>query len=322
MQRDQVLRIRDEYFADDVEVDDTMCTWSEEKLRAFFSNGGVMPCADDSASATTVAEPPAAEEEGQSAAEANAPSALEAESPIDVSESTESSVEVSLRALSIKELKKRCTASGLSTDGCLNKDDLVRCALQAETSCSAPAAAASHVPSGADRDWWVHLSTKELRKALEHSGYSTSACFERSDFESLAKLHPCAAPKSGSPPTPDGVGSPGSTGGTGDFWLAYSAKDLRNLLNDRGISTSGLLDKDDFLAAAQQHRSTLLSAVPVAPSTVTESRGPAGSSKAMSALDQRLAREKAEKQKKIKEGLEALGGVVHGGYQIDVCCRF
>lgn len=221
-----------------------------------------------------------------------------------------------LSALSIKELKARCSAAGLSTEDCLNKSDLVQRAAEAhaKSSAGAPPTAIANAST-----WWEGLSTKELKKALERSGVNITACYERSDFEALAERHPCAGSQakgsSGEVPTT-------SADGSGDYWVNFSAKQLRTLLSERNIATAGLLDRDDYLRAANANRAVLTAAVAVG--TPRNGSGGAGSGQQLanggktSALDARQAKLELEKQRKIKEGLEALGGVVRGGYQIDI----
>lgn len=225
-----------------------------------------------------------------------------------------------LSSLSIKELKARCAAAGLSTEGCLNKSDLVQRA--AEAAAKPPAEPEPAAMAKAADNWWEGLSTKELKKALERSGVNTSTCFERSDFEALAKRHPCAGSPSnnGSNENSD---APKSSPSGGDFWEQYTAKQLRTLLSERNIPTAGLLDRDDYLRAADANRAILTAAVAVgSPRQGGAGSGSAGQQLAnggkTSALDARQAKMELEKQRKIKEGLEALGGVVRGGYQIDI----
>ena len=104
-----------------------------------------------------------------------------------------------------------------------------------------------------------------------------------------------------------GRGSGGSGGGGGDDaaeWAELSAKELKALLGSRNISAAGCLDKADLLAKAREHRSTLLAAVPVA-------TPPSAAATRRSAEQEALAKRK-------KAALEALGGVLHGGYQVDL----
>ena len=89
-----------------------------------------------------------------------------------------STLEDELSALSIKALKARCAAAGLQTDDCLSKADLVKRALE---SGSAPPPVVELPPTPKEEEaagWWVGLSTKEVKRALERHGINVSSCYE------------------------------------------------------------------------------------------------------------------------------------------------
>jgi len=75
-----------------------------------------------------------------------------------------------------------------------------------------------------------------------------------------------------------------------------------------------LLDREDFLQAANANRTLLTAAVAVGSPTSCSGTGSSrltpGAGGKTSALDARQAKLELEKQRKIKEGLDALGGVV------------
>ena len=318
LSRAELEALQLEAMADDVEIDlDRMSLWSSEQAMAYFESGGAdippgpstkssesidvvgtvdvsdgIAAMESSGSATVVAGvPPGVEKAKDQAAAAQAPGAA---------------LEEELRALSVKALKARCIAAGLQTDDCLSKADLVQRATEAPALLAAAAAAPTApcaAPTAADpsADWFRDLPTKEVKRRLEHAGVNVSSCFERTDFEALARRHPCAA---GASKAGTGGGERAADGR--DFWVSYSAKELRRLLTERHVDTAGCLDKADLLAAAEKSRNVLLAPAP----TVVK--------KATSALDARQAALQREKQEKIRAGLEQLGGVVHGGYQIDM----
>ena len=141
-----------------------------------------------------------------------------------------------LERLPVKRLKQLCTAAAVPTDGCTTKEELVQRALQAvrmgatvapETGAS-PSSPNEHTTGAADiADWFSALSTKELKKALVDAGVDTSSCFERVDFEGLARLHPHAGSDGGK-----GGGGKEENGGD-NFWSGFSAKALKTLLEER-----------------------------------------------------------------------------------------
>ena len=343
---EQILEVRAAVFADDVPAHDAMTQWKISDVEVFFESGGkIFPgggtevdVCDAAASAVDVvgdsvdasierdeqpepvpacsahqaATPPPSTDPALPVAAANimdTPRACDEQqaavhtSPAELAGGATSGLENELSNLSIKQLKARCTAAGLSTDDCLAKADLIKRALEASNadvakspSTSAPAS------SSAAENWWDSLSTKDIKRRLAHHGVDTSACYERSDFEALARRHPCSAEPSAA--TSQQVRE--------DYWSTYSIKQLRQLLNERHVSTTGCLDKADLLATADKHRAVLLAAVPTGGSS-----GQVGS-EAGRQLNPRQAQLEREKKEKIRAGLEALGGVVHGGYQIDM----
>ena len=239
------------------------------------------------------------------------PTAVQSDSPGGASDGG-----VHLQCLSIKELKARCKAAKLSTDDCSEKSDLVRRLLEGGAEMSADPAAAAAAPgsdanqTGASTDgseWFAALTTKELRQALTRAGIDSSSCYERADFESLAREYPGAASTSTGTSVGSGGTRIGSGGGSGtavaaDFWSDYSVKQLKRLLSERHISSAGCLDRADLLDLAAQHRATLNSPVLVPTKSV----------------EKKLSAQEVERRRKIEEGLAALGGVVHGGYQVDM----
>lgn len=282
-----LLDLRAEYFADDIEILPQMQSWTVEEARKFFEDPPMEPMAK---------------------------STMSSDAPLEISADVEGAGD-QLSSLSIKELKARCAAAGLSTDDCLNKDDLMQRVREAPdfqavstVPVNAPPVAAAVIATAASTNWWQSLSTKEIKRALEGAGVSTDACFERVEFESLAKRHPCARCSTSSA---DGASM---TPTSSDFWASYSAKQLRTLLSERGIPTSGLLDREDFLQAANANRTLLTAAVTVGSprscSGTGSSRLTPGAGGKTSALDARQARLELEEQRKVKEGLDALGGVV------------
>jgi len=53
-----------------------------------------------------------------------------------------------------------------------------------------PAVAGQPVSPSPRTAWYESLSTKEIKEALQRAGVSTSTCFERADFEALARQYP------------------------------------------------------------------------------------------------------------------------------------
>ena len=192
-----------------------------------------------------------------------------------------------LASLSIKALKERCVRAGLYTGDCLSKSDLVRRAMDG----AQPARESPAEPI----EWWANLPTKEIKRRLERAEVDVAACFERADFEALARRNPRAGDER------EPVAAPAVAK---DYWEGYSAKELRKLLADRHVPTAGCLDKADLLAAAALHRAVLLAAAP----SGTVEKVPSAS------IDAKAA----EKKERLRAGLEQLGGVVHGGYQVDM----
>ena len=289
---EEILEVRAAYFAEDLEVHDGMCAWSHEQLEAFFESGGKIAPASkppDSAAAGSTAAAEASDDATASATGAFSRTDATASNSV-----ASDGLEAELATLSIKVLKARCASAGLSTDDCLARSDLVRRAMEAatapQTAADAPTPSVA-APSAEQECWWVSVPTKEMKRRLESAGVDTSACFERSDFEALAQRH---ADADEGESTQDALA---------DYWTSYTAKELRRLLTDRSVSTSGCLDRSDLLQAANAHRQVLLAPITVPSTTATAAAGDAR----MAELDARR-----------KAGLEALGGVVHGGYQMDM----
>ena len=296
LSHERLLDLRAELFAEDVDIIEGMDAWDESEITEYFESGGVIPSGK---------EPPPKQEEPIDVADAEPPPPPAAEPPTPPPPST---LEDELSALSIKALKARCAAAGLQTDDCLSKADLVKRALE---SGSAPPPVVEVPPTPKEEEaagWWVGLSTKEVKRALERHGINVSSCYERSDFEALAKMHPGCLNNASSPSLASNGGGNGGAATT-DFWLNYSAKELRKLLTERHVDISGCLDKDDFLQTANKNRQLLLTPA-VSETAAVKSKTPA--------LDARQEREEMVRKEKIRAGLEQLGGVVHGGYQIDI----
>lgn len=331
---DAILDLRAAAFAEDVVVSDDMLErmtkWSEEDIETFYESGGqAIPLGEEPCDSPA----PKSQDIQPDSCPAELPELNQPESKIDLtdaaagstSDPTDASVASSdctdaaaapslpdLSGLSIKQLKARCAAAGLLTDDCVTKSDLVKRAMEASATGSGSGDIHVEAPSAPAaspaEEWWAAVSTKDMKRRLEHAGINTSACYERSDFEVLARLHPCAGEARGSAASRSGaaataVSDAPSSGSTTYFWSGFSVKELKQLLADRHVSTAGCIDKSDLLAAAERNKAVLLTSVVTAPST---------------AIDPVKAQLAAEKKEKIRAGLEALGGVVHGGYQIDM----
>ena len=281
----EVLDLRATAFADDMEVTDAMLSWSEPDIIEYFASGGeTLPAAE-----ARMKEPGLETPLGSDGVVA-----FPAEPATHV---VPDEAVLDLNTLSVRELKARCAAARLSTEGCLAKSDLVRRIEDQATH------EGLEPPTG--EGWWVELTTKDMKRRLERAGVDVSACFERGDFEAQAKIHSCACSV---PPS-----SSGSAVGEHFFWSAFSAKALKQLLADRHISSAGCLDKADLLAAAERHEAVLLAAVPAS--------APAVATSPSASMETAKAQAVAAKREQVRVGLEALGGVVHGGYQIDLFGR-
>ncbi|KAL1515745.1 hypothetical protein AB1Y20_002361 [Prymnesium parvum] len=267
----------------------------------------------------------------------------------------ETETEESLFAMSIRQLKALCHARGVGLAGCSEKHDLVRALLAGAQPAAPPspprrATSSFAVAREAASSPWDGISTKALREVLMGAGIDLSDCRDRGDFVALAERHelppPTAAkglpPVQTSPPArveemstkelrralqaagiatdsclerrdfvalaashahclQGGNGASGEECGGEEYWEKLSTKELRALLAERHISTQGCLDRGDFLERARASRSVLLAAVAAAPSAAVAAEKP-----------------KTEDRKRVEAMLEALGGVVHGGYQVDL----
>ena len=297
---ERLRQIQSEYFADDLPIISRMTLWDEDAVRLYFESGGTISPDETSAEESRAIDGDVVQAQSGDAAAAARAVAEVARSAAAAARA----VATSLAAAALTEVTEasKDSPTHLESMGQPELDSLPT----VET--------------------FAALTTKELRLRLRAAGVSTEGCCERGDFEALAREHGSLLPSSGGGGGGDGdkVAEVGGGGGGGDtregggvdFWLRMSTKDLRQLLADRHVDTVGCLDRDDLLEVAGQHRASLLAAGPTAaaPAAAADLQGPTNRAPAASSDEQRSAAQSGER---VRAMLDHLGGVVHGGYQVD-----
>ncbi len=233
---------------------------------------------------------------------------------------------------SVKQLKEFLRERGADSTGLTEKSEYVAEVERLKAIEGAGGAVSSTDAPPSEAAPWESMSVKELKAALEGCGVARreiDGCLDKADLRALAHRHadrlgaaepagvPSATAASAAAAAAAGAAERGAVDrGTGaavrdpsegggddgdDEWSGMSAKQLKELLMSRHISIKGCYDKADLLAACRENRSKLLAAVPAPPTAARR----------VDAAQQKTDRRKAEL-------LERLGGVVHGGYQVDL----
>ena len=277
-----VLRLQGEAFADDVPILDEMTVWSEDDVISYFESGGRdMPRRAERAVAAAESAPDVkstAPLMSPGTQEPTSLSALELKAGVDRGAGISGCCEPAQRG----EGDGRET---ITVDQIARLDVTEQTACQADGESAAPAATVRHETR----------SAKELRAALRAAHIDTTGCLDRADLVALAQQHARVLERSAAP-----------------SWAHLPVKELRALLVDAHISTAGCLDRDDLLRTAADHASAL-----------EEARLQARRRQAAAVLvppSSRLAdAETGHAQRaRVERALAHLGGVVHGGYQVDL----
>ena len=184
-------------------------------------------------------------------------------------------------------------AANISTEGAFEKSDLIELAVALPEAEAVPSAAAAAADSRVGISGWSSMSARELKQLLVSRTISTAGCLEKNDF--LARCHENSAALTAPARTPESASNSPTTSHDSSGWHNKSARELRQLLSARGISTVDCFEKEDFLARCHENAAALANAPPESRAVPVGSSSPTAAKPGLSeaAMVERKAKEAA-----------------------------